>query len=80
MVEITQEELMAELEKCREDTRLHHWTKEQDEFLLAARENEHPLSYPLIQQLWKKRGWRVVPTTTLASHLEKLRTEKNGRG
>lgn len=71
---ITYAELMKELDKHRTMYK-SKLTKEQENFILKCRDNESPVTYPVMVKLWERTGWGKIGTTTLRNHYKKLKEE-----
>jgi hypothetical protein len=52
----------AELQKELDELRPGGWTEEMDKIILLARDNERPIPYSSITNVFKKRGWNYKRT------------------
>jgi len=75
---ISYDELLKELEQAREPGRTKiTFNPQQQEFILAARDNERPVSYDRLVTLWKKAGWGKIARSTLALEYKRLKEESS---
>ena len=72
--EITMGEWMAALDRVRPE--LPDLTDEQYIFIKYARENDSPVPWKAVLDLWEKHGWGRIPKTTLLDRYDRARHER----
>ncbi len=73
---ITLDELLEEMEKIRDSkVSIIEITPEQKKFLLAARNNDRPISFSKIQELWGKK-WHPISDSALRRRYKIIMNEQ----
>ena len=70
---LTFEQLMAEVEKSRPSLNYSMITEEQKKFIRVCRDGFPPVTYPRMVELWEKAGWGKVNRTTLQEWYRKIK-------
>jgi hypothetical protein len=69
----TWESLQKELDTYRIKGNEKHFTPEQKEFLLKCRDNENPIPYSKMAELWEKLGWGKVAYHSMREWYKKVK-------
>lgn len=70
---LTFEQLMAEVEKCRAGLNYSVLTYEQKRFITACRDCLPQVTYQKMAELWGRAGWGKVNRTTLQEWYRKMK-------
>lgn len=73
--DITYSDLMKELDKYRPAfaRQIDRLSDEQVKFLITCREHSHPITYPVMCELWEKLGWGKTTDTSMRRYYDKVK-------